>query len=206
MQCNVRKIVKVSGIMSVIMGAISLHAWFCKDCQEEHKDPYCPQTYKDQDGNTPSDYPQAGNLPNGVFVFGTPHGPRVQNGQAVHEVGRDYFLYKLPTSFETPIYYDGINNAYNENGEEYPIIGFTADNNLVFLYKNDSTKSLLFVICLNECRTVIQSQGGCFLYETPRYQSVSDLKDVYYNGFEYVDLEGNTYEKNELKICRDTDG
>ncbi|MDR0646878.1 MAG: hypothetical protein LBF43_00375 [Puniceicoccales bacterium] len=189
--------------MAVIMGAISLNAWWCPDCQEKHDDLFCPQTHKDKNGFAPSECQQVGALPDGVFVHDTPYGLRTPNGQVVHQVGEGHFLYKLSTSFETPIYYDGINNAYNENGEAYAVVGTTVDSNLVFLYENKPIKPLLFTVCANKCRTIIQTKDNHFAYAEPRYQTVENPTDVYFTGFEYVDLEGNAYERHDLKTCED---
>jgi hypothetical protein len=204
MRCDVQRIIKVGGIVAIIMGAISLHAWDCPDCKEVHDDPFCSVTGKDKNGLTPSDYEFAGSLPDGIVVYGTPHGHRSPDGQAVHEVGTGYFLYKLPTSFGSFVYCDGVNNsAYNENGEEYSIVGSIADGNLVFLY-TQAPKDLLFTISLNKCTTIFKTQDNRFVYGEPCYQVLSNSKDVYFDGFEYTDSEGNTYERNELKICKDT--
>jgi hypothetical protein len=201
MKCGVQKIIKVGGIIAIIMGAVSLHAWWCTDCKKAHEDPFCPETCKDKDGLTPSDCQSVGNLPNGVPVHHTPYGVRAPNGQAVQKIGERY-LYELLTSFGSSIYYDGVNNAYNENDEGYPTVGLTADGNLVFQHADDPQK--LFAIHFNKYTTIVKTKDSRFLYGKPRYQGLSNSKDVYFDGFEYVDLEGNTYERSELKICRDT--
>ncbi|MDR2396279.1 MAG: hypothetical protein LBD69_00215 [Puniceicoccales bacterium] len=191
MKCGVQKIVKISSIMAIIIGAISLHAWWCQDCQEEHDDPFCPTTRKDKDGFTPSDYPYLGAIADNASVHDTPHGLRAQDGRTVQEIKGNYF-YELPTDFEFFVYYDG-RNAYNEDGEKYPTApGYTADGNLVF------KGSPLFTVCLNKYTPIIQTPDGHYLYEEPCYQSVTNSKNVYFDGVEYVDHENNTYREKDL--------
>jgi hypothetical protein len=200
MKCDVQKIVKVGGIMAIIMGAISLHAWQCSHCQKEHVDPFCPQTCQDKDGFTPSDYQHVGSLPDGVFVYCTPYGFRSPNGRAICQIREGYFLYELPTSFGFPIYYDGKNNTYNDRGEAYSIAGLTADSNLVFSYTDKTQKLLWFAVCSNQCIPLTQI-NGCFLYAEPHYQSSSNPNmDVYWDGYEFVDSAGNIYERRRRDI------
>ncbi|MDR2769790.1 MAG: hypothetical protein LBB19_04575 [Puniceicoccales bacterium] len=200
MKCDVQKIIKAGGIMAIIIGAaISLHAWWCTDCQEEHDDPFCPTTRKDKDGFAPSDYPYLGVIADNASVHDTPYGLKTQEGRAIRQVREGYFLYELPTSFGTLIYYDG-RNAYNEAGEKYPTApGHTADGNLVF------EGPPLFTVYLNKYTPIIQTKDGRYVHEKPRhrYQNVAYSKDVYFNGVEHVDYEGNTYKERDLKIPND---
>lgn len=201
MKCGTQKIVKVSSIMAIIMGAISLHAWQCPDCQKAHENPFCPQTYKDKDGLTPSDYPYAGAIADNASVHDTPYGLRAQDGRAVQKV-EEHYLYELPTGLGSFVYYDGTNGVYDNKGMHHPLAGLTTDGNLVYRHM-DAEPAVFFTICSKNYKSLVKAKNGCFLYSL-RYLSLSTEKEVYFDGFEYVDLEGNTYERNELKIWKNT--
>ncbi|MDR0755966.1 MAG: hypothetical protein LBE99_03585 [Puniceicoccales bacterium] len=64
------KLLKTSLVAAGLMGVVTLNAWWCDDCQMEHRGPICHVSGKTAAGIDPTTFPLVGHMPSGIPIYG----------------------------------------------------------------------------------------------------------------------------------------
>ncbi|MDR0756204.1 MAG: hypothetical protein LBE99_04820 [Puniceicoccales bacterium] len=224
----INKLLKTSLVAVGLMGAITLNAWWCKDCQGEHEGPICPVSGKSQTALNM----MAGNLEEGMQDA---HDPclvieRLPDGAPVYEIHRG--VYKsienrnvmkianqwLYTTIWKNIFVGKANEVseldfkgtvdklYDHEGNRIQQIGVLADGCKVF--KKPTQRSYIATrakfVNGNIELAQVEVFNSRFVYASYRgYYKLDDDEGAYFDGQQWIDEKTGEVYPTEQDIPRE---